>query len=105
MLPKNLVLDEAATPKTLESLQDLLESTFKTEYVQTTLESLELTPDGTVWTPIGELRLTQDFLEHSMKAIRMPSNCTSRSNTSSFARTLLSKNTRAFRLLFAGSKT
>ena len=74
MLPKNLVLDETATPKNFEALEDLLESTFKTEHEQTTLEALELTPDGTVRTPNGELRLTRDFMEHSMKAIGMPSN-------------------------------
>jgi hypothetical protein len=72
MLPKKMVLDEVATPKSFDELMDLLNTTFRVDHEQTTLEALALTPDGTVQTPAGELRVTRDFLESCAAAIGMP---------------------------------
>jgi hypothetical protein len=72
MLPKNLVLDEVVSPKSFAELTDLVSTSYRTKHEQTTLESIRLRPDGTVHTPAGEWRLTQDFLESGAKAIEMP---------------------------------
>ena len=72
MLPKNLVLDETAAPKDFDEVLDLVDTSFRVEHEQTTLESIALRPDGTVQTPTGELRVTRDFLESCASVIGMP---------------------------------
>ena len=72
MLPKDLVLDEVVTPKTFDELIEVVETSHRVDHEQTTLESISLKPDGTVQTPVGELRVTRDFLEHTSAAIGMP---------------------------------
>ena len=72
MLPKNLVLDEVVVPKDLDSLIELVETTYRVDHEQTTLESIALKPDGSVQTPEGEQRVTRDFLEQCSLAIGMP---------------------------------
>jgi hypothetical protein len=72
MFPENLVLDEVVTPKNFDELIESVETSYRVEHEQTTLESICLKPDGTVQTPAGELRVTRDFLEHSAAAIGMP---------------------------------
>src|SRR3989304_6247951 len=72
MLPKNLVLDEEAFPKTFDELVELASTTFRVEHERTTLESIALRPAGTVATPAGEGRVTRNFLEGAAKAIEIP---------------------------------
>jgi hypothetical protein len=72
MLPKNLVLEETANPKDLDSLIELLETTFRVDHTATTLEEMELRPDGVVSVSGRELRMARDFLEGCAMAISMP---------------------------------
>ena len=72
MLPKNLVLDEVVTPKDFDALIELVETTYRVDHEHTTLESIALKPDGTLYTPEGEWQVTRDFLEHCSLAIGMP---------------------------------
>ncbi len=72
MLPENLVLDESASPKDLVELEELAATRFRTDHVQTTLQEIQVRPDGTVQTPAGELRVTRYFLEGMAKIIGMP---------------------------------
>jgi len=69
MLPKNLVLDEVVTPKSFDELIEVVETSYRVDHEQTTLESISLKPDGTLQTPVGELRVTRDFLEHTSAAL------------------------------------
>ena len=72
MLPKSLVLDEGAIPKTFDELLEAVDTSYYVAHEQTTLEAIVLKPDGTVQTPQGESRVTRDFLEHCAGLIEMP---------------------------------
>jgi hypothetical protein len=72
MLPKNLALDEVLNPKDFDALIELVETSYRVEHEQTTLESISLKPDGTTHTPAGEWQATRDFLECCAAAIGMP---------------------------------
>jgi len=72
MLPKNLALDEVATPKNLDELLNLTETTFRVEQELTTLESITLKAIGILQTPAGEWQVSRNFLERCAVAIGMP---------------------------------
>ncbi|MFZ1932681.1 MAG: hypothetical protein WCB27_25430 [Thermoguttaceae bacterium] len=72
MFPENLVFDEVVTPKDFDSLSELVETTYRVDHEQTTLESIALKPDGTLHTPEGEWRVARDLWEQCSLAIGMP---------------------------------
>jgi hypothetical protein len=72
MIPKNLVLDEVRVPKDIDETVDLLETDFRVDHERTTLEALDMRPDGTVGTPAGQWLMTRDFLEACAQQIGMP---------------------------------
>lgn len=77
MLPDNLPARRQDQVTDVESARHLLESVYKTGYVNTTVNDLTLHPDGTVeFLPVdGEpkrLPFAQNFLESLAKHIRMP---------------------------------
>jgi hypothetical protein len=66
MFPEKIVYDEVVAPKDFDSLTELVETTYRVDHEQTTLETIA----RTLQTPEGEWRVTRDFLEQSSSAMR-----------------------------------
>jgi len=74
MLPIKLAPEKEVPVESIEEAQDFLESDFRVEYFQTSVEEIEIHEDGTVTSAGKCWHYTPTFLESLAKMIKMPLN-------------------------------
>jgi len=74
MLPVKLAPEKEVKTESLEEARDFLESDFKVEYFQTSIEEIDIHEDGTITTANKSWQYTPYFLESLAKTIKMPLN-------------------------------
>ena len=72
MLPKELAPEKMVCVESLEDAQDLLSQDFRVEYMDTSLEHIQISEDGTVLVDNTALPYTPSFMESAARRIGMP---------------------------------